>query len=54
MSNKEKAMKTYVLLQQRKREKLRKKRYDYCSLKLDSMSKMVKKYSKYRKGMGQF
>lgn len=54
MSNKEKATKTYVLLQQRKREKLRKKRYDYCSLKLDSISKMVKKYSKYRKGMGQF
>ncbi|MBD5642744.1 hypothetical protein HYH96_02390 [Clostridium botulinum] len=54
MSNKEKAMKTYDLLQQRKREKLRKKRYDYYSLKLDSMSKMVKKYSKCRKGMGQF
>ena len=53
MSNKEKAMKTYVLLQQRKREKLRKKRYDYYSLKLDSMFKMVKKYSN-GKGMGQF
>ncbi|WP_169929085.1 hypothetical protein [Clostridium botulinum] len=53
MSNKERAEKTYILLQQRKRDRARKKRYDYYSLKLDSMSKMVKKYSN-GKGMGQF
>ncbi|WP_164076346.1 hypothetical protein [Clostridium botulinum] len=53
MSNKERAEKTYILLKQRKRDRARKKRQDYYSLKLDSMSKMVKKYSN-RKGMGQF
>ncbi|EHN17103.1 hypothetical protein [Clostridium sporogenes] len=53
MSNKERAEKTYILLQQRKRDNKRKKRQDYYSLKLDSMSKMVKKYSN-GKGMGQF
>lgn len=53
MDHKWEAEKTYVLLQQRKRDKARKERQDYYSLKLDSMSKMVKKYSN-RKGMGQF
>ncbi|ENK1244747.1 hypothetical protein AB2063_002960 [Clostridium botulinum] len=53
MNHKWEAEKMYILLQQRKRDKERKKRQDYYSLKLDSMSKMVKKYSN-GKGMGQF
>ncbi|ENK0558510.1 hypothetical protein AB2T19_003331 [Clostridium botulinum] len=52
MSNKEKASKTYVLLQQRKRDKERIKRTDYMDHVVCNIDKIMKK--NYRRKSGQF
>ncbi|MET7041053.1 hypothetical protein WBZ18_03520 [Clostridium botulinum] len=52
MSNKERANKTYVLLQQRKRDKERIKKTDYMDYAVCNIDKVMKK--NYRRKSGQF
>ncbi|EQB4336884.1 hypothetical protein ACYJ2V_000208 [Clostridium botulinum] len=52
MSNKDRANKTYVLLQQRKRDKERIKETDYMDHVVCNIDKVMKK--NYRRKSGQF
>ncbi|EPY2306811.1 hypothetical protein ACXATD_002479 [Clostridium sporogenes] len=53
MSNKERANKTYILLQQRKRNKERRKEQDYMLHIMENMDRTYKKNYKGLKRRGQ-
>ncbi|HDK7158946.1 TPA: hypothetical protein PTV68_002480 [Clostridium botulinum] len=54
MSNKERAEKTYILLQQRKRDRERVKKNDIFALYGNNMARMLRKNSRGKREMGQF
>ncbi|ACQ54505.1 hypothetical protein [Clostridium botulinum] len=54
MSNKERAEKTYILLQQRKRDRERVKKNDIFALHGNNMARMLRKNSRGKRGIGQF